>query len=842
MPEKSFRQRQTIGAVIIYALLAVLMTWPLAAQLGTAIPGKIGDAYVHLWTFNWLKQALLTGQNPFYTNRIFYPDGVSLLNHNLAWVNFAVWLPVQAIVGETAAYSLTFMAIFAFNALAVYWLAREVIGSARAAFVAGLIGGFWPYNLSHHGHPNLILVGWLSFHLLYLRRAFANRRAKDIILAAVFLALLGLTRWQLLFISMFAIALFVLRDLITSRRQWRAMLKSVWWVGGIAFLLMAPLLLPVMTYQLTRTHPEDALVEEAAYGADLLAYFVPSRYHPLWGEQAMTVYRNFVGSRNYVRSIGYTALFLSLLGLAMNWRKSRFWLLMALVYVLLALGPTLYVNGVPMVALPYRWIQDSFLFQMVRFPDRFNVVLSLPVALLAGFGTAALLQMRRLAAFALPLMALLPALIVAESMASYALLPLDVPAWYETLAKMDGDFGVADVPGYSNNNDRYVRQYMVYQLTHGKALVEGRIARPPREAFGFIDSVPLLSHLRGAADPPETVVNVSHQLQLLHEANVRFLIVHKRFLEAEQVAAWKEWLAVAPAYEDADLVVYETDTAVIPPAAFLTDELALDENGRPVIGLMAVSAAPGTAVQGDWVTVNAVWGGMTAVHQDYNLCVSLGSDRPSVDAVHCQPLAPDWPTSRWQANEIVRAVYKFQLDPFMAGGQQTIFMTIVDDQGSIVGKLLNVGRLTVTALPRVFTRPAIANQTNVTWNDEISLLGYEYSAGDTAARELTLYWQAERRMEQSYKIFVHLVDSAGNIAAQSDLIPRSWTYPTNWWEQSEIIADTISLPVAGLASGEYGVWLGLYDPDTGKRLSPLPSGLTANDALWLTTIVIDQVD
>lgn len=81
------------------------MTWPLAAQLGTHIPGFIGDSFVHLWTFEWVKAALLSGQSPFYTDLLFYPRGTSLIFHNIAWMNFLGWLILQVFVGGAAAYS-----------------------------------------------------------------------------------------------------------------------------------------------------------------------------------------------------------------------------------------------------------------------------------------------------------------------------------------------------------------------------------------------------------------------------------------------------------------------------------------------------------------------------------------------------------------------------------------------------------------------------------------------------------------------------------------------------------------------------------------------------------------
>lgn len=155
-----------------YALLTIVMTWPAAGQLGTHIPGIIGDSYVHLWTFTWLKEHIfqLTSLDAFYTNQIYYPAGVSLLNHNLAWVNFAIWLPFQAIFGPEAGYTIAFLLIFPFNGIAAYLLGKELGLAETAAFLAGLMTAFWPYNLSHHGHPNLLLIAWVLFALLYLHR------------------------------------------------------------------------------------------------------------------------------------------------------------------------------------------------------------------------------------------------------------------------------------------------------------------------------------------------------------------------------------------------------------------------------------------------------------------------------------------------------------------------------------------------------------------------------------------------------------------------------------------------------------------------------------------------
>ena len=198
-------QLQAALVLLLLTVLTILMTWPIAGRLGSQVPGRDGDVWVHLWTFRWIKDALLTGQNPYYTNLLFYPNGTFLYSHNIAWVNIALWLPLQALIGEGAAYSLHFLLIIIFNGFAGYLLVRELTGSFLAGFIGSLIIAFWPYALSHQDHPNLIFIAWIILALLFLKRFFDRQRKRDLLLAAVCIALIGLTRWQLLIIGGFII-------------------------------------------------------------------------------------------------------------------------------------------------------------------------------------------------------------------------------------------------------------------------------------------------------------------------------------------------------------------------------------------------------------------------------------------------------------------------------------------------------------------------------------------------------------------------------------------------------------------------------------------------------------
>ncbi|MBN8639770.1 MAG: hypothetical protein J0M07_30920, partial [Anaerolineae bacterium] len=68
----------TLIALLVYLVIAILVTYPLILNLSTALVGYVhGDAYEmahHIW---WIKHALQTGQNPFFAANLAYPDGIN---------------------------------------------------------------------------------------------------------------------------------------------------------------------------------------------------------------------------------------------------------------------------------------------------------------------------------------------------------------------------------------------------------------------------------------------------------------------------------------------------------------------------------------------------------------------------------------------------------------------------------------------------------------------------------------------------------------------------------------------------------------------------------------------
>jgi hypothetical protein len=811
------RRRAVLLALLAYSGLAVFMTWPIAGQLTTHLAGGRDDIMTHQWTFWWIKQALAQGMDPFYSQWIFYPNGVTLLFHNIAWLNIAAWLPLQAVLGSIPAYNLLFIVTFALNGFTTFLLGREWTKAFWPAFVGGLVWGYWPAIQSHYDHPNMIAVFWIPLTLLYLKRAIENGRTRDAVLAGIFLGLTGVTRVHLLIMGAVLLALFVASKLVRpAYRTWRTV-KQLLMMGVVAGVLLAPILVPMIIGQITRAHPEDIFVDEQTAGqTDLLAYVLPPPDHLLATDAIRAGWKRLGINRTYDAFIGYVVIALAVYGAIRQWPSARFWVLAALVYFGLALGPELRVNGhlYSEVPMPYQLVEG--LFRVLRKPDRFNVLLGLPIAMLVAFGVQSLLQQRRLSRHPAVVGLAACLLILAEyRQAPFPNFAPATPAWFNQLAQEPGRAAILDLPMDLVKSNKW---YMFYQITHGKPLVEGRVSRVPREAFAFMREVPLLQQLRRSNRIDPELVDISRQLRQLSDADVRYIVLHKKFATPEQLANWRDWLTAAPNYEDDELVVYRTDPQ-------LGHEIQIAQQLTADLGLVRAGLTPTATTQTGFVDADVRWASTTAPDRDYNACLSLVDSYGTIGQAQCEPVVHDWPTSEWGAASLARGAYSLQVDPFLAPGLYTLTLTINDQaDGSARNSPYALGQVQVAALPRVFKAPEPVHSVNVRYADAITLLGYEAVASSTALT-LTLDWQADRRMNESYKVFVHVVDStSGAVVAQADSVPRQWTYPTNWWEQSEIVRDAITVPLDTAPPGRYVVKIGLYDLDTAQRLPAQTAG------------------
>ena len=201
--------------------------------------------------------------------------------------------------------------------------------------------------------------------------------------------------------------------------------------------------------------------------------------------------------------------------------------------------------------------------------------------------------------------------------------------------------------------------------------------------------------------------------------------------------------------------------------------------------------------------------------------------------------------------ETPTGAYWLRVATYDRGRQDTSNLPIFDAQGDQAGNHLILGPIKVHGRPPALSSegllpslPVPDSPLRATFADQIGLLGYtliDHTLVPGQSLDLTLFWSPRGRPTQDYTVFVHLLDSQGQIRGQADSPPTSGRYPTSVWDAGEFIADLHTLPLApDLPAGEYRIAVGLYDPETGQRVQTIDeSGTVTADLVMISGLVVE---
>ncbi|MDY6877773.1 MAG: hypothetical protein SWK90_16450, partial [Chloroflexota bacterium] len=818
--------KANIAILALYILIGFVLTLPLPLTMDRCLPGDNIDTWLNPWA-NWWTQKALSERLPFYHTRyLFYPQGASVVYHSFSHTNTATWLLLRHLIGDLPAHNLTILMTYPLSAFTLYLLAHHLTKSRPAAFIAGFIFAFSPYHVAESSHPILNTVQWIPLFLLSLEKAITQKKVKAGLAAAFWLWLTALSGWHLLVLSLSLGTCRALYLLLTENRWKSRLVLQILLVSSLAFaILTLPFLWPLLREQFTNDTSGYFIAHQERYaGTDLLAFFTPSNYHPLLGPSVNNIYERFYpGLWKSPAFIGYSVLALVCIGAWRGGRQSRFWWITSIILFILALGPRPRVLGQPLFSHPLPW--GVPLIRLIRHAGRVNILLTLCWSLLAAWGCLALL--RRLKSQRQ--VYLVTASILILTAFEYCPVPfpstcVSVPHFYLELAQEPDEFAILEIP----LGRQPAKISMYYQTIHGRPLLDGHISRTPPHAYDFIESNELLSLLWQYSVPghkgPFTLPfpDVSRQLEALAAERINYVVFHRDMISPTLLASWQSFVVVDPVYDDKSLVAYRTRPTLgqdYHVSVRLTEELGLVETDNPL---------PPIVSQASWLQFDLHWAALETPPCEYHYRVTLRNSTGKAATTYDVELGPAWPTSQWPAGTLFTSHFSNQIDPFLPAGHYQVIVEIINPVTSqAVGQAANLGSIEVQALPRQYVHPQVSTETNVIFGDQIRLIGYDVEQ-TTTHLNLTFYWQAVRRMDRNYKIFVHLSSlDDGTIVAQYDSMPRDWTYLTSWWDKDEIITDTVVVDTSGLSTGHYKVAVGIYDPDTLERLPVLDHTGTA---------------
>ncbi len=168
-----------------YLLLSIALTWPLTRYWATAYVGNFEEATRNSWNMWWVRRALTHGQNPFWTDILYFPDGLQLYVQPINISNTFLTLPVYELFGLAAAHNTAVLLAFALTGYGGFLLVQMFLstappceredeqGRSRCVVIPFLCGAMLtagPFHMVQFeiNHLNLLTIQWLPLYFLAL--------------------------------------------------------------------------------------------------------------------------------------------------------------------------------------------------------------------------------------------------------------------------------------------------------------------------------------------------------------------------------------------------------------------------------------------------------------------------------------------------------------------------------------------------------------------------------------------------------------------------------------------------------------------------------------------------
>lgn len=770
-------RRAVVSALLIFGVLSLVLTYPLPLHLTNAVEDW-QDALLNVWITAWEGHQLLVDPLHLFDANIFFPYPDTLAYSELLMGNALLALPLTVVSGNPVlGYNLALLLSFVLTGFGTYLLVRKLTRSHGAGIVAGIVFAFCSYRMTNLAQVQLLTTQWMPLALLSLLQLMHHRRPRHVISFVVFFCIQALSCFYYGFLLALAACGFVvwLWGTRPSTRHRGTALHLL-----IAACCITALVLPfsIPYFRVNRELGFERTLEDSEpFSASLRQYtLVPpqSVIHGRWLPSDETPMPG--GYPVDALFPGLVACALGLWGLFRSRSRTRwFFLLLLLAAVCFSFGPRLYTaSGQPSglgVTLPYAWLYTLVPgAKALRAPVRFDALVMLALAVLAGYGVASLRGRTW--------KSILAALVVVESLvwpaARVEPVPLasEIPPVYRWLADQS-PVPVLELPMvFVTTGPPLEYQYM--SIYHWHPSPDGFSGFfPPKHGqivfeIGFFPS--------------------ERSISLLQALDVRRIIIHTDRYSRPHWDAIRAGLAQTDVFKLLDTFgpdrVYE-----VQPRSFDPGDLTVQ------------TYIPPRAAVGQPYTAYAV-----AINQGQHSYAV-----PPTDILHATVV---WETAAERTAATVEgdlplvtspgggaAVIPFSL---AAPSEPGMYRLSIQGDGGSLGEWAGDGMVEVgDRADEAFPVPA-------------RLAAWSLPPGVHPGQPLdvNLTWHALGKIDAYYSIYVKLLHPDGHQVAGWDGQPRSGEAPTLEWLPGEMIEDVVSLTVpADLGAGDYVVEAGMYRAD-----------------------------
>ncbi len=365
--------RELAVSALAYALLLVVMSWPLARDLAGTGPIDRPDGRLNVWILAWDAHALVHEPGRLFQAPIFHPLPDALAFSENLLLPAVLGAPFSLAGQPVLSYNLVLLLSLVVSGLGVQLLVRRVSGDRLAAFVGGAAFAAGAHRWTRLAHLHAQVTLFLPFALLALDRFWERRTLSRALQVGLLLALQGLASVYLGAITGAALAVAILVALFGGLRpRDLARLAAGFLLAGV---LLAPAVRPYLRMRAFQG-VEFPLETVSVYATTLASYAASGT--SLWGPVTQRQMEVEVPDTLFP---GLGLVGLGIAGLAAAPRRYRAVALAASAFaIVFSLGPE--------TAL-YRFLHEQLvLVRGVRALSRFSLIAVLALSVLTGLALA----------------------------------------------------------------------------------------------------------------------------------------------------------------------------------------------------------------------------------------------------------------------------------------------------------------------------------------------------------------------------------------------------------------------------------------------------------------------
>jgi len=280
---------------LIFAVLAVVFTWPVGLHLGEKLIGDGGDNLQFFGRMRLVEQNLSLGKWPFSdTNNWRYPGGFEFSRSADSYLLYVMGiLSLGFVKNWVLHYNLLILTLFVLNAVCAYPLFKHLGKSKFLGVLGATTYGFSFQALARNGgHPNLMFTGGFPLFVYSLLKLLEGKKTKAYLALMGFSVLLtGFGSMQYLLILVGALPLVMLTTWMFYKEELKnyfAIVKNylgfllmlLVLFGGVFLVFSWPTLRALVNGDFVAGH--GSLQDLYFWSPSVLDYIRPNQYLKLW--------------------------------------------------------------------------------------------------------------------------------------------------------------------------------------------------------------------------------------------------------------------------------------------------------------------------------------------------------------------------------------------------------------------------------------------------------------------------------------------------------------------------------------------------------------------------------